>query len=312
MSVPEMLFGADYFEPSQVDEQYTREAAIAEQTGFKVRRIDCTAIDDEREDNWVAATVRWIPRSAGGGTRPAVYRGWMYRANDYRSLYEALLARGCRLINSPQQYIHCHHLPENYPLIASRTAKTIWLPGDPDHGTIMAALAVFGGNPIILKDYVKSEKHRWREACFIPSSSDDGEVRRVVEFFRACQGDNIQNGLVFREFLDLTPVDTHHDSGMPLSLEYRVVVLDGNPVAVFPYWGGADYPPGAELPPLDEFAGIFLSINSRFFTADLARMRDGRWVIIELGDAQVAELPDDVLECVHRVLVSTLTGGNYA
>jgi hypothetical protein len=32
-------------------------------------------------------------------------------------------------------------------------------------------------------------------------------------------------------------------------------------------------------------------MRSRFFTMDLARRRDGEWVIIELGDGQVAGLP---------------------
>jgi hypothetical protein len=33
-------------------------------------------------------------------------------------------------------------------------------------------------------------------------------------------------------------------------------------------------------------------IESRFFTMDVARRTDGQWIIMELGDAQVAGLPE--------------------
>jgi len=33
-------------------------------------------------------------------------------------------------------------------------------------------------------------------------------------------------------------------------------------------------------------------VKSRFFTMDIAKRNDGEWAIVELGDAQVAGLPD--------------------
>jgi len=36
-------------------------------------------------------------------------------------------------------------------------------------------------------------------------------------------------------------------------------------------------------------------VRSRFFTMDVARRAvDGEWLVVELGDGQVAGLPDDV------------------
>jgi hypothetical protein len=37
---------------------------------------------------------------------------------------------------------------------------------------VMELLRPFGDAPLVLKDYVKSQKHAWDEACFIPSASD--------------------------------------------------------------------------------------------------------------------------------------------
>jgi hypothetical protein len=34
------------------------------------------------------------------------------------------------------------------------------------------------------------------------------------------------------------------------------------------------------------------AVRSRFFTMDVAKRRDGDWLIVELGDGQVAGLPE--------------------
>jgi hypothetical protein len=56
------------------------------------------------------------------------------------------------------------------------------------------------------------------------------------------------------------------------------------------YWEEGDY--GDERPPIDLFADRIAQIESRFFTIDLARKRNGEWIVMELGDAQVAGLPE--------------------
>ena len=36
--------------------------------------------------------------------------------------------------------------------------------------------------PYIVKDYVKSRKHEWYDACFIKNISDDGKYRNLQYF----------------------------------------------------------------------------------------------------------------------------------
>src|SRR5450432_3294033 len=64
---------------------------------------------------------------------------------------------------------------------------------------VMALLRPFGEKPIIVKDYVKSRKHEWNEACYIPCASDRQAVERVVMGFLHLQGEDLNEGLVFRE-----------------------------------------------------------------------------------------------------------------
>ena len=52
----------------------------------------------------------------------------------------------------------------------------------------------------------------------------------------------------------------------------------------------ADTAPGRRS---SEFADVAAAVRSRFFTMDVARRRDGDWMIVELGDGQVSGLPSE-------------------
>ena len=157
-----------------------------------------------------------------------------------------------------------------------------------------------------MKDFVKSRKHEWEEACFIPSASDRGAVERVVRRFLALQGPDLSEGLVFREFVEFEPLGRHSRSGMPLTKEFRIFFLDGLPIFRTPYWEEADYE--GETPPIVHFAETASRVRSRFFTMDVAKRRDGDWMIVELGDGQVAGLPEHAdLEAFYRALVNRET-----
>ncbi|MBI3928938.1 MAG: ATP-grasp domain-containing protein [Armatimonadetes bacterium] len=88
------------------------------------------------------------------------------------------------------------------------------------------------------------------------------------------------------------PIGVHPQSGMPLSLEYRLLYLYGQLLGSELYWEEAAYP---DLqPPLEHFGRIAGQIPSPFFTMDVARGRDEKWWVVELGDGQVAGLPAGV------------------
>ncbi len=112
---------------------------------------------------------------------------------------------------------------------------------------------------------------------------------KVVKRFISLQGDDLNGGLVFREFLDLDPLTWHSTSAMPLSLVFRVFFLDSQPVHYGPYWEEGEY--GDKKLDVRPFLDIAGKIGSRFFTMDIAKTRSGRWIIIELGDGQVSDIP---------------------
>ncbi len=279
-----ILFCSDPLDIGAVDPSYAAEAAAATRAGIAVSRVDYEALVDEGDPR---RAVRKVQAAEDVG----VYRGWMLRPERYRELFDALAGKGLRLINTPEAYVHCHHLPESYGLIEGLTPKSIWLPADVELDRLMDALRTFGETPLVLKDYVKSCKHEWADACYISRASDGGAVERVVRRFLELQGDALAGGLVFREFVEFESAGRHPKSGMPLAREHRLFWLDGRPLLSFPYW--SDLGQTGEGPAPGTFDPVAAKIRSRFFTMDVAKRRDGAWMIVELGDGQVAGLPDE-------------------
>jgi hypothetical protein len=257
--------------------------------------MDCAAIDhDELVRGNVDRALRFLPAPSADAS--VVYRGWMVLAEAYAGMTEALRARGYVPLTSEDAYRTCHHLPENYQLIKAATPDTTWLTlnvalpnGLPNWAAIRATASQLGPGPCIVKDWVKSQKHAWKTACYIPSAVDGDVVQQITSRFLELQGEQLVGGLVFRKFVPLRLSGLHPRSGMPLGVEIRSFWVNGTPIAITDYWAEAAV--GAK-PDLGPFMGIGRSVPSPFFTMDLAQAEDGHWFIMELGDGQVAGLPD--------------------
>lgn len=264
--------------------------------GFSTGLIDFNSI---RRRNANEALRRLEPSPT---PEQAVYRGWMLTPDEYEFFYSLLRQRNLDLVTTPEQYVHCHWLPNNYPEISNVTPHTVWIPTPDcfDMDKILMALHQFGGRPLVIKDYVKSRKHEWFEACFIPDSSDETSVAKVTKRFLELQDDDLQGGLVFREYLEFQPIGTHPKSGMPLTLEYRLFVVHGKVISATSYWD-LDY--NADVPSKDRLLSLLCNVQSPFFSCDIARRTSGDWLIVELGDGQVAGLPErcDVLDFYHQL-----------
>lgn len=281
------VFCDNGFSPKEPDYLYTEEYQSAKQQGFQVSLISFEAL--KRGD--VESAVKFVRLS--DTQEIGVYRGWMLTPGQYETLYAALLAKNIELINNPEEYKFCHYLPENYPTIQGFTPKTTYkkIKSGFVYEDFQHEIETFGNQAILVKDYVKSQKHYWNEACFIPNAADREQVTSVVKKFIDLQGDDFNEGLVFREYVELEALTQHSTSGMPLTKEFRAFIKHGTVIAVYKYWDEGDYQ-GVE-PAIEAFEAIIPTIKSNFFTMDIAQKKDGPWIIVELGDGQVAGLPDN-------------------
>lgn len=279
-----VVFCSDPTRRSRPDPDYAAEADAAVAAGFRVERIDHDAL--LRGD--VAGAIEQVAKRASADK--ALFRGWMMPPSAYARLHAGLQDRGMHLVNDEAAYKHTHWLPESYPILRGRTPETVWIrETSPAMDAVHSLLAPFGDRPIVLKDFVKSRKHEWQEACFIPRASDKAAVERTVRRFLELQGNELAEGLVFREYVELETIGAHPKSGMPLAREHRYFVLHGMPVLASAYWEHGD---AGAPPPFESFADLAGRVQSSFFTLDVAKRVNGEWIIIELGDGGVAGLPE--------------------
>ena len=150
----------------------------------------------------------------------------------------------------------------------------------------------------IVKDYVKSRKHEWYDACFIENVRDQAAVNRVVGNFIERQGADLVGGIVLRKYENLRQNGFHKQSKMPLSEEYRVFVYAGKILAVDNYWSGAS-DIKFSVQEYRWIESIASRIKSNFVTVDLARKEDGTLIIMEFGDGQVSGLQQVAAETFY-------------
>jgi len=286
-----ILFCDNPFDNKTVDLDYQDEFSAAVKNDFKIHLF---SFENLTHDNDAESATKKIKKS--DNLQQIIYRGWMLNPNQYALLYDALSTKNYRLINSPTEYKNCHYLPDSYKFICGHTSKTIWLTVNNqqvNYEQVFTEIEVFGNSSLIVKDFVKSQKHYWDTACFVPSATEKQKVKSVISKFVELQNKDFNEGLVIREFIELKDLTIHSKSGMPLKQEYRLFFLNGQLLGCYDYWEEGEYF-ADEHPPLGMFKNIAKNIESNFFSMDVAKTKNDDCIIIELGDGQVAGLPDKV------------------
>jgi hypothetical protein len=241
----------------------------------------------------VAATLAGVPAAAAAGAasavagvaaavagvpagEDAVYRGWMLSSAQYAAFAGALEARGVQLRTSPDEYRTAHELPGWYEGLRTVTPESVWTQGG-DLTELLKATRALGGGAGVLRDYVKSMKHYWSEACYLPDLTDEAAVERIGARFLELRDDAFTGGFVVRRF--------EHFTGS----EARTWWVGGRCVLTTPHPDTPDdLPTGLDL---IEVEPLVAELALPFVTVDLTRTTTGAWRVVELGDGQVSDWP---------------------
>jgi hypothetical protein len=271
-----LLLCSDPLRATRCDPHFAAQAAASRQAGAEVALLDHDALLLGRTDE----ALRRVPRGLGA----VWYRGWMIPAAVYAELDSALAERDVQLLTTPGMYRAAHELPCWYPDFAEAAPTSVWIacePGRAPGADVLAhAAAELPVGPGIVKDFVKSRKHDWEQACYLPDLTDIAAVHTVVSRFVELQDDSLAGGVVLRGFENF-----RREVG-----EARVWWLDGQVVLTT---GHPDTPDLQPVPALDHIRPLVRELGCRFVTTDLALRADGVWRVIEVGDGQVSDLPAD-------------------
>jgi hypothetical protein len=282
-----ILFCESPFQANKVDEDFEDQFISAIENGFETLLFNFE--DLTSADRFAVATKRIKENEK---LVNVIYRGWMLTPKQYLILYNDLLSKNFKLINDVEEYQNCHYLPDSLKFIENRTPKTVFEKFDDDNSIdkLIEKSKIFGQKPVILKDYVKSEKHDWETACFVADASDTDNLKKSITKLIELRDKYLNEGITIREFIELNDLTIHSKSGMPLTEEYRLFFCNKKLVGIYDYWEEGDYK--FSKPDTKEFEEIAKQIESNFFSMDIARQKNGELIIIELGDGQVAGLPD--------------------
>lgn len=216
-----------------------------------------------------------------------VHRGWMMSDVLYSTLFAALEAKGYQPLATPEQYAQAHYLPNAYKFLQGETPESVWVEGR-DVAGAWEKYREFGQPAAIVKDYVKSAKHRWKEACFIPSGTERPRSEEIMKAFLETRGNLFEKGIVLRRFHEFVKL-ADDIRGQPVHEEYRLFMLHGALLAGTPAIRGAG--PFEKLPDWEDIARRF---ENPFISMDIARQDNGAWLIVEVGDGGVSGLPSSI------------------
>lgn len=280
--------------PWHVEPDFAREHTAAIQAGF-----ECGLLAPEVHFGGEAQVIN-LPSEG-----PVLYRGWILKPEQYAAVDAAIPGR---LVTWPNAYRIGYELPFWYRNVPTgATPKSIWIPGrefDMWHVREKVWMA-FGNSAVIVKDYVKSRKHEWYDSCFIQAPLEEGEINRVVGNFLEGQGDSLVGGLVFREFIEFERVGLHSKSRMPLINEWRAFLWRGRVFYMAPYWSEGEY--SGEKPDPAWIESVTADVVAPFITADVARRKDGGWMLVEIGDGGSAGVPEGGrIEAFYQALFERL------
>lgn len=272
-----MLFSSDPITPSQVDIDYKDEWSEAK------KYFQCALFSLE---NFEEGKKYLFGDSVEG---VVIYRGWMLSVEQYADIFNGLKEKGIHLINTPEEYQKYHHLPEWYKQFEKETPKSIWTQGKQLKSLLSQTNQINGS--CIVKDYVKSRKHEWHDACFIKDIKDIDNLVTVINNFVERQANNLTGGIVLREFENLNSIGFHDISGMPISEEYRVFIFKKHILVMDNYWSKNANQILSESE-IEWIQSLIERIESNFVTIDLARKENGTLIVMELGDGQVSGLQE--------------------
>ncbi len=227
------------------------------------------------------------------GEQPAVWIGHIPTPERYAQVHAQALARGIRLINTPEEHRRALEFDGAYPRLAGLTPRSVVVDAVHAVGTAVEQL----GLPLFIKGSVLSRKSYGWKAC-VAGTREEAEalVGRLLRISSLSRG-----RAVLRELVRLRRTEQVLE-GFPTAREYRLFLLRGEVVASGYYWPFAD--PYGPLTGEDEAAVHALAREAArrmevpYLSVDVGQREDGRWTVIEVGDPQFAG--------VGHISVSTL------
>ena len=93
------------------------------------------------------------------------------------------------------------------------------------------------GYPVFIRSDGTSNKHDWKNSCYVESEDQlQGHICNILEFTAMVMMGPSFMGIAVREFLELDWAFKSHYGEMPVAREFRMFVREGTLECWHPYW----------------------------------------------------------------------------
>ena len=263
-----ILFPSSIDNPKQVDEEYRLEYdTVKEFSELKPALFDYS--------NWYFN--KQLKLNTDVAFENIIYRGWMFKPDEYQKFYHLLQARKADLITAPQQY----NLMHEFPLVYSKVKEdTPFIETYSFNQKINIKKIISKFPRFLVKDYVKSVKNTSFPKYFDKNFSQT-EFDNWMKVFYKYRGNLLTGGICIKEYVDLKKYTDNTN-------EWRVFYLKNEVLAVLK---NSQYNLKVSKPP-KKLINKYKNLSSPFYTVDYAELENGRWIIVETGDGGVSGLPE--------------------
>lgn len=218
-----------------------------------------------------------------------VWVGYIPTAEWYAAIYVEALAKGIRLLNTPEEHLDAQEFDRAYARLQDLTPSSVIITCLEECAQAVAQL----GLPVFVKGAIQSRKARGWKACVAETPE---ELERLCA--QLLELDTRSRGrVVVRQLVKLR----HHRvsaQGFPFGREYRVFLYHQEILGFGYYWEGDD--PLKSLLPHEQTVVLAMAkeaalrVGSPFLAVDIGQTDANDWIVIETGDAQfsgVSQIP---------------------
>jgi hypothetical protein len=261
-------------------EVYTEAAKLI---GFKVYYIPQDFSVCENAEN----AIFHIPEQST--QTPGFWIGYIPTFVRYKQIYQALLAKNIRLVNSPGEHILVQEFDKFYPKIAELTAKSKIIS---NLSEVKAAIDKIG-LPVFLKGTIQSVKSDGWKACVAENLEEAKQIaKRLFSLDAGTRGKVIIRQLVKLKHSRKSSAD------FPFGREYRVFVYQNQIVGLGYYWEGDDELKTLTDSEVETVKQLALKtaklLNVPYISIDIGQLENSDWIVIEVGDPQfsgISQIP---------------------
>lgn len=252
-------------------------ASLAERTGWKTYRVprDFEAVGGTYDALWQVPVF--------DAPKPALWVGYMAPPDVYDKAYAGLATRNVFLINDPEQHLRAEELDAWYPKLARFTCPSEVV-RTPDEA-VEAARRI--GYPVFLKGTVQSLKVEGLASC---RATGDEEAKQLATRLLSHES-RTRGRVVVRSMMPLR-CEGSGPTGMPVTREFRVFLLDGTVADVGYYWPFSSPLSRLRREERLEVESLALEVQQvidvPWLAVDIGQLANGDWQMIEIGDAQFA------------------------